>query len=101
MNTMDENLKKKIADDFGLTQMDPLEQERMIEKIGNLLFESVIERAVDEMNEEAMKAFEEVLSEENDYQKVISFLRTKTPGFDSIVSDEMSRLKRATSGIFA
>jgi len=98
---MDENLKKKIADDFGLSKMDPLEQERMIEKIGNLLFEAVIERSVDEMDEGIMKEFEALLSEENDYQNIISFLKSKTQGFDGIVSDEMVRLKRATSGIFA
>lgn len=98
---MDEELKKKIANDFGLSKMDPEEQERMIEKIGNLLFEAVIERSVDEMDEGVMKEFETLLSEENDYQNIISFLKSKTQGFDGIVSDEMVRLKRATSGIFA
>lgn len=98
---MDEELKKKIANDFGLSKMDSLEQERMIEKIGNLLFEAVIERSVDEMNEDIMREFEALLSEENDYQNIISFLKSKTQGFDGIVSDEMVRLKRATSGIFA
>ncbi len=37
----------------------------------------------------------------SDYQKVIDFLKSKVVGFDKIVVDEMSRLKRATSGIFA
>ena len=37
----------------------------------------------------------------SDYQKIISFLKSRVPGFDEIVSEELSRLKRATSGIFA
>ncbi|KKQ77721.1 MAG: hypothetical protein A3A96_03830 [Candidatus Zambryskibacteria bacterium RIFCSPLOWO2_01_FULL_39_39] len=98
---MDENFKKKIIEDFGLGSMDSREQERMIEKVGNLLFESVVERAVDAMDESAMNDFEETVgSAGSDYQKVISFLKSRVTGFDTIVSEEMFRLKRATSGIF-
>ena len=93
---------KKIVADFGLGGMDSREQERMIEKIGNLLFEAVVERSVDVMDETTMNDFDkEVKGAGSDYQKIISFLKGRVPGFDSIVTEEMSRLKRATSGIFA
>jgi len=99
---MDEEFKKKIAKDFGFEKMDAEEQERMIEKIGNLLFESVVERAVDAMDEKAMGDFEETLANaDSDYQKIIAFFKERAPGFEKIVSEEMSRLKRAASGIFA
>lgn len=99
---MNDEFKKKITEDFGLKGMDSEEQERMIEKIGNLLFESVIERAVDAMDDKAMSDFEELLATaEGDYQKVIAFLKDRVNGFSKIVSEEMARLKRATSGIFA
>ena len=99
---MDENFKQKIIEDFGLKNMDSREQEKMIEKIGNLLFESVVERAIDVMDEGTMNDFDETVNNAgSDYQKIISFLKSKVPGFDGIVSEEMSRLKRATAGIFA
>jgi len=99
---MDEDFNKKIVADFGLGNLDSREQERMIEKIGNLLFESVVERAIDEMNEEVMMSFEDTVANAgSDYQKVISFLKSQIPGFDIIVAEELSRLKHATSGIFA
>ncbi|MFH0804024.1 MAG: DUF5663 domain-containing protein [Candidatus Zambryskibacteria bacterium] len=99
---MNEEFNKKIAKDFGLENMDSREQEKMIEKIGNLLFESVVERAIDVMDEGAMNEFEEAITNAgSDYQKIISFLKSRIPDFDKIVSEEMSRLKRATSGIFA
>ena len=99
---MDGEFNKKIIEDFGLGDLDSREQERMIEKIGNLLFESVVERSVDVMNEEMMGDFDKAIAEAgSDYQKIISFLKSRVPGFDKIVSEEMSRLKRATSGIFA
>lgn len=99
---MNDDLKKKIVEDFGLASMDSREQERMIEKIGNMLFESVVERSVDEMDEQTMNDFDKVVEEAgSDYNKVISFMKERVTGFDEIVSDELSRLKRATSGIFA
>ena len=98
---MDENFKKKIAEDFGLSQMDAEEQEKYIEKIGNMLFESVIERSLAIMDDSATTDFEALIAEVgSDYQKVISFLQTRVPNFQEIVSDELSRLKRLTSGIF-
>lgn len=98
---MDQNLKKKISDDFGLNKMDPFEQERMIEKIGNLLFELVIARSVDVMDENTVNEFDNVLETAGeDYQKVINFLKEKVPDFDKIVMDEMGRLKKTTVGVF-
>jgi hypothetical protein len=99
---MNEEFNKKIINDFGLTGMDSREQEQMIEKIGNLLFESVVERSVDLMDEEIMNEFDVVIGNAgSDYQQIVTFLKSKVLGFDSIVTEEMSRLKRATSGIFA
>jgi DNA topoisomerase IA len=99
---MDENFKKQIANDFGLMGMDTPAQERMIERIGNMLFEAVVERSVDIMDEKAINDFESLMdSIGQDYQRVISFLKERVPDFQALVSDEMARLKRATSGIFA
>lgn len=99
---MNYDFKNQITEDFGLSRMQPGEQERMIEKIGTLLFESVVERAVDKMDDETLNDFEDMLGHVgNDYQQVLGFLKEKVGGFGEIVSDELSRLKRAASGIFA
>ncbi len=99
---MDEQFRKKIINDFGLATMAIEDQDKMIEKIGNLLFESVVERSVDLMDEESMQDFESLLNEVNgEYQKIIDFMRQRIPGFNKVVSEEMDRLKKATTGIFA
>lgn len=95
-------MKKKIVADFGLGDMTEADQEKFIERIGAMLFEYVVERAVEVMDEQTMTDFDEVITNAGeDYQKVIVFLKDRVPGFKDIVTDEMSRLKRATSGIFA
>jgi hypothetical protein len=99
---MDENFNQKIISDFGLGNLDSREQERMIEKIGNLLFESVVERSVDLMDEETINNFDEAISNAgSNYEQVLSFLKGNVSGFEKIVTEEMARLKRAVSGIFA
>lgn len=99
---MDNDFKKQIAQDFGLSKMGAGEQEKMIERIGTLLFEAVVERAVDNMDETTINDFEDLLGKaSNDYQLVLGFLKERVPGFGEIVGDELARLKKATSGIFA
>lgn len=99
---MDTNFKTKITEDFGLGRLKPEDQEKMIERIGNMLFEAVVERSIDEMEESSLEDFENLMgSVGKDYDKVIAFLAQRTPGFQTIVSDEMARLKRATAGLFA
>ncbi len=99
---MDENLKKKLIEDFNLSKMSKGEQEEMIDKIGTMLFEAVLERSLDDMDEDTLYKFENELSDpKGDYDIVIAFLKKNVKDFNDIVSTEMARLKRATAGIFA
>lgn len=99
---MDENLKKKIIEDFGLTNIDIESQAEMIDKIGTLLFEAVVERALDVMEDSMLSEFETCIDQnEQDFGRVIAFLRDRVPGFKEIVSEELNRLRRTTSSIFA
>ncbi len=98
---MDENLRKKIISDFGLSEMTEEDQNKCIEKIGGILFEYVVERSVELMDEPTMNDFDQIITNAgDDYQKVIEFLKERVSGFKDVVADEMSRLKRTTTEIF-
>jgi hypothetical protein len=95
-----DDLKNKITEDFGLSGLEGSDQERMIDKIGTLLFESVVERSVDKMDDATINDFSSMLDGAgNDYQVVLGFLKERVGGFSDIVADELTRLKRTTSGI--
>ena len=99
---MQEEIKQKIATDFGFADLPPLEQERMIEKVGNMLFESVLERSFDSLSNVDLDEYEKMLDESGaDYNKIIAFFKEKVPQFSSIVSDELNRLKKMTSILLA
>lgn len=91
-------MKQKIATDFGFADLPPLEQERMIEKVGNMLFESVLERCFDFLDEKELDEYEHMLGKSGaDYQKIMDFFKEKVPQFGPIVSEELNRLKKMTS----
>ena len=99
---MNDEMKQKIATDFGFADLPPLEQERMIEKIGNMLFESVLERSFDHLDDKALTKYEDMLGEAGaDYEKIMAFFKENVPGFSDIVSEELNRLKKATSSLLA
>ena len=100
---MNEEFKKRIINDFGLSKMDAETQEKMIERIGNLLFESVIERSIDLLDKDGLSQFDLLIGKTagGDYPKVINFLKDKVPGFKEIVSQELAHIKRTTSGVFS
>jgi len=99
---MDDQIKQKIATDFGFAGLPPLEQERMIEKVGNMLFESVLERSFDSLSDKDLTEYESMLGGSGaDYQKIMSFFKERVPTFSTIVSEELNRLKKATSTLLA
>ena len=99
---MNDEIKQKIANDFGFADLPPMEQERMIEKVGNMLFESVLERSFDSLSEQDLTDYENMLGESGaDYQKIMSFFKARVPTFSSIVSSELSRLKKTTTTLLA
>ena len=100
---MEENFKNKIIEDFGLGKMEKVAQEKMIERIGNMLFESIIERSIDLLDENGLSKFEVIIAStgSGDYQKVINFLKDEVPGFKNVVSDELAYLKKTMSGVFS
>jgi hypothetical protein len=100
--TMSDEMKQKVATDFGFASMPVPEQERMIEKIGNMLFESVLERSFDSLKDKDITDYEDLLGEGGaDYQKVMDFFKERVPTFSTIVSEELGRLKKATSALLA
>lgn len=99
---MNDELKQKIASDFGFSDLPQLEQERMIEKIGNMLFEAVLDRSFDSLSEDDVNQYETLLSEEGaDYERIMSFFKAHVPTFSTIVSEELNRLKKSAVTLLA
>ena len=99
---MNDEMRQKIAQDFGFADLPPLEQERMIEKVGNLLFESVLERSFDHLNDKDLLDYEQMLEKSGaGYENIMTFFKERIKNFSEIVSEELGRLKKTSSTLMA
>lgn len=92
MNTI---LQKNIIKDLGLENLSEKEQEETLLSIGRIIFQSVIIKVIEELDEAGKDEFEKILAEKpNDEEAILNFLRSKLPNLDEIVNDEVSKFKQ-------
>lgn len=92
---MDDVLKQNMVKDLGLDKLAPQEQEEALLTMGRLLFQAVIARVLEVMNEADKEEFEILLSDKSvDSGVVYEFLQKKVEDLDKIVKEEIVSLKK-------
>lgn len=92
---MDTILQKNIISDLGLDKLSEKEQEEALLGIGRIIFQAVLIRVMEELDESGKDEFEKILNEKpNDEEAILGFLQTKIPNLDVIVSDEVVKFKQ-------
>jgi hypothetical protein len=90
-------LTQNIVKELGLDNLPEDKQVEILEKIGQIIFQSVLIRVLTVMNEEDKDEFDKLLSEKaNDSDAVLQFLQAKVPELDEIVKDEVVKFKQET-----
>ncbi|MBI4691842.1 MAG: hypothetical protein HY773_00110 [Candidatus Terrybacteria bacterium] len=88
-------LQKNIISDLGLDKLSEKEQEEALQSIGRIIFQSVLIRVMEEMDDKGKDEFEKVLSEKpNDEEAILNFLQTKLPNLNEIVNEEVAKFKQ-------
>lgn len=88
-------LQKNIIKDLGIDTLPEKEQEEMLLSIGKIIFQSVLIRVMDELDEKGKDEFEKLLEEKaNDEEAILNFLRLKIPNLDEIVNEEVAKFKQ-------
>lgn len=92
MNTI---LQKNIIKDLGLDKLSEKEQEETLLSVGRIIFQSVMIRVMEELDEAGKDEFEKILTEKpNDEEAILNFLRSKLPNLDEIVNEEVAKFKQ-------
>ena len=92
MNTI---LQENIIKDLGLENLPQKEQEESLLSIGRIIFQSVMIKVMEELDEAGKDEFEKILAEKpNDEEAILNFLRSKLPNLDEIVNDEVAKFKQ-------
>ncbi len=90
-------LQKNIIKELGLDKLSEKEQEETLLSIGKIIFQSVLIRTMEELDDKDKDEFEKILSEKpNDEEMILGFLKKKLPNLNEIVNDEVSKFKQGS-----
>lgn len=91
---MTNTLSKDIIAEWGLGNMTPEKQEEIVDRIGKLLYQAILVRALDILSESEQDEFDKILDvEATTPEDVLVFLRSKIPTFEELRSEEKNRLR--------
>ncbi len=92
---MNNILSKDIIEDWGLGSLPPDKQADVVDRMGKMIYQAILVRALDILSEKEQEEFDSILDNDNSTpQDVLSFLKSKIPTFDQIVIEERNNLKR-------
>lgn len=73
------------------------EQQKILQKVGDIIFQRVMMRAVDALDEEAKNELDKLIDiKKNDAEAVLDYFRSKLPNFDTLVMEEVAGFKKET-----
>lgn len=71
------------------------QQIEMVDRIGRILYQAILVRALDILSEKEQIEFDLMMDEDDSTpQDILAFIASKIPTFDQLVADEREKLKR-------
>ncbi|MDE2030665.1 MAG: hypothetical protein KGI58_00160 [Patescibacteria group bacterium] len=96
-----DNIDNKIIEILGINKLSENERKEVVEKLGALIYQGVMLRALDIMDEEDRDTFEKLISENSDPEVIFTFVAEKIPDINEIISEETEKLKDYVTDIMS
>jgi len=88
-------ISKDIIKEWGLESMPLEKQVDIVDRIGKMIYQAVLVRALDILSEKEQEEFDQILDKDTSTpQEVLAFLQSKIPTFEQLVMEERQNLKR-------
>ena len=92
---------KNLITELGLDKLSSEEQTEVLLRIGNIIYQAVLIRALEAMTDTEKDEFDLYLSHHGEnHDAVNDFLMKKLPNYTEIVEEEINRFKQESSEIF-
>lgn len=92
---MNNLLSKDVIKEWGLQSLPSEKQEEMVERIGRIMYQAILVKALDILSEKEQDEFDKLLDkDETTPQDVLVFLEKKIPTFQDLLKEEKVNLKR-------
>lgn len=95
MDILDQNISGLL----GIENLPEGERKEMLARIGTLIHQAVLTRALSLMSEESKKAFDAFLDTKPEPESMRAFLRSHVQDFDALVEEEVRRFKEETAKV--
>jgi succinate dehydrogenase flavin-adding protein (antitoxin of CptAB toxin-antitoxin module) len=90
-------LTQDISAELGLDGLSAEEQQKTLQKVGDIIFQRVMMRVIDELDEKSKEDLDKLLAvKKNDAAAMMDFMRAKLPSFDDLVMEEVAGFKKET-----
>ncbi len=91
---MNTNLSQDVIREWGLQSLKPEKQAEMADRIGRLMYQAVLVRALDILSDKEQTEFDLLLEEDSTTpNEVLAFLQSKIPTFEQLANEERNKLK--------
>lgn len=92
---MNNILSKDIIEDWGLDSLPQDKQTDFVDRVGKMIYQAVLVRALDILSEKEQEEFDVILDKDSSTpQEILAFLKSKIPTFDQLVIEERNNLKQ-------
>jgi len=100
---MSKILDQNIIEYLGIVNLDEETREKTLLRVGKIIYQAVIMRAVELLDEGAQTKFSELLdeigSDEKRQDEILEFLQKEIPNLDEIVKEEIIKIKEETVSV--
>ncbi len=95
MNPIEQNIKNAL----NLDKLSPQEQQDIILRVGTLIYQNVLMRVMELMNEEQEDEFEKLLDANASPESIFEFLKKAAPSLEIIIGEEAAKFRDRSSNI--
>lgn len=86
-------MTKSLIKELNLEGLPEDEQNKILEKIGEIVLKEMFVKTVDSLDEDGRKHFEKMLKEKSTPEEIEEFLKLKISNYEEILQDIMNNLK--------
>lgn len=96
---MFENINNRIKEILDIDKLSPTEQDNMMMKLGDIVYEKTLIRCYALMSEENEIAFENLVESKSSPEELLMFLKEKIPNIENIVTEEAEKVAKEKNDI--
>ena len=98
---MFDTINNNIITILGIDKLPAEQQKEAMERLGAIVYQEVMLRAIDAMTDEQKDEFEKLIEKDPDPETMFIFLSEKVPNIAAIVAEEAEKLRTESADIMS